>query len=89
MGEINLHILKELSDVIDFFKERSFQILNHRYDENIFGNYYIDFGISDKKIRLIKDRGQYFIEQEIDPLIPEVCYENLSSLKEAITRIRL
>jgi hypothetical protein len=60
--------LEEVREASSYLIGRGWKICGHRYDQQAFGNWYIDFCRQSQTIRLVKDRSQYFVEGTADEL---------------------
>lgn len=58
----------EAGKAISCLVERGWQICGHRYDQQSFGNWYVDFCRQGRTIRLVKDRSQYVVAGTADEL---------------------
>ena len=74
--------LEEVRDAISCLNGREWRMCGHQYDEEVFGNWHIDFCRQSQKIRLVKDRSQYFVEGTAAELKTAGLWRSFNGLEE-------
>jgi hypothetical protein len=65
MNEINPRVVEELRPLIRKLEKRGFQLVSTQYGGM---SYLADFKFKDQTIRIVKDRGQWFVDGDKDKL---------------------
>lgn len=82
-------IVADIGPLLDELAKLSVRTAGSHYDEQHFGNYYVDFAGSGTTFRICRERGQYILDAAIDQLKSLGLFRALNSrdeLREAVLK---
>lgn len=82
-------IVADIGALLNELAKLGVNIAGSHYDEQHFGNYYVDFAGSGTTFRICRDRGQYVLDAAIDQLKSLKLFRALNSrdeLREAVLK---